>query len=728
VPRVSAGRSVSSVAGDAQERYLVVVYPNTPQAWTPLGTYYENLIIHSPLKLQGVGPGGIYTDGTTVQGSIVDGRFFTNTTPGTQQFLNGTPETGVGLDNTEPVLLHWEQIMEATSGIAEAPPANPYPTNANGTTLRAVNIEGGIPPWTGVSEQVGEVGAGAVITVLATKGTYTTSYKAGVDGFQISGGDQGGFTGNISEVSGLNATGALAEPSTELEIGGLRWVIVQGGAIYLNGGTDNFQITNNLVRQNSGAYGSIRLGTLFQLDTQPTTTKDPVTGATVNLPAIPIEGGSSHNYNTHIGNNVIAFNGGTNIGGAVAIFDDSNNYKIDHNIFCQNFSAEYGGAISHFGYSPMGVIDSNQMFLNGAFDEGGAITIRSEPGYRLTGVDALQAAVPDPGIATNGTGPVTISNNFISANLAQDDGGAIRLMTTTGIGLRNANGRTDPTSYGLSQIDIVNNMITNNTSAHEGAGISMDDAPVVNIINNTIAKNLTTATAITSNGCPAAAGISTGANSLGLMSLLNSKYSRTGGWPAFSNPLIQNDIFWDNRAGSWTAGGVAGIGLPGDPTAVNPWDIGTIDGSGTLNPTHSVLSSTATPAGIGGGCTGSGYSNDGTNQIHVITYGHDPISGNATDDGWMHFAAEYDLHLQIIQQRTYFRFRPSAVISVDLPANVMGDYHLVAGSPAQNLGVNNARTPRKDIDGQTRPTIASGNPVDTGADQLTTTFSRVGGP
>jgi hypothetical protein len=173
---------------------------------------------------------------------------------------------------------------------------------------------------------------------------------------------------------------------------------------------------------------------------------------------------------------------------------------------------------------------------------------------------------------------------------------------------------------------------------------------------------------------------------------------------------------------------VAGIGLPGDPTVVNAWDIGTIDGSGTLNPTHSVLSSTATPAGIGGGCTGSGYSNDGTNQIHAITYGLDPISGNATDDGWMQFAAEYDLHLQIIQQRTYFRFRPSAVISVDLPANVMGDYHLAAGSPAQDLGVNNARTPRKDIDDQTRPTIASGNPVDTGADQLTTTFSRVGGP
>jgi hypothetical protein len=722
VPRVAGNADrVSRVAADANERYLVVVYSNKTAAWTPLGTYYENLIIHSPLKLQGVGPGGVYTDGTTVQGSIVDGRFFTNTTPGTQQFLNGTPETGVGLDNTEPVLLHWEQIMEMSAGLNEPPPANPYGADIYGTTLIPVNPEGGIPPWTGVSEQIGEVGAGAVITVLATKGTDSPTYKPGVDGFQISGGDQGGFTGNISEVSGFNATGALAEPSNELEIGGLRWVLVQGGAIYLNGGTDKFQITNNLIRQNSGAYGSIRLGTIFQLDTQPYDTKDQLTGAVVHHPGIAVEGGSSHNYDTHIGNNVIAYNGGSNIGGAVAIFDDSNNYKIDNNLFCQNFSSEYGGAVSHFGYSPNGLIDHNVMFLNGAFDEGGAITVRSEPGYRIATVDTLQAPVPDPEIATNGTGPVTISHNYISANMAQDDGGAIRLMATAGVGLHNANGRTDPSDWGLSRIDIVNNMITNNVSAHEGGAISIDDSPVVNIVNNTIAKNLTTATAITSNGCPAPAGISTGSNSKGLDALLQNNYNGsalkpTTGWPGFSNPLIQNDFLWDNRAGSWTSAGVAGIGLPGEPTAVNTWDIGTMDGSGTLTPKNSILSSPMAPAGIGGGCTGSGYSNDGSNQVHPMTYTTDPLTGMRIDDGWAKFSAEYDLHLQIIQQRTYFRFRPSAVVAVDLPANAIGDYHIAAGSPALAWGTNNTKTPTDDIDGNSRP--AQPQQVDTGAHQL----------
>ena len=43
---------------------LVVVYPNTVDTYNPDGAYYENVIMHSPVKLQGVGPGGS-ADGTT---------------------------------------------------------------------------------------------------------------------------------------------------------------------------------------------------------------------------------------------------------------------------------------------------------------------------------------------------------------------------------------------------------------------------------------------------------------------------------------------------------------------------------------------------------------------------------------------------------------------------------------------------------------------------------------
>ena len=62
-------------------------------------------------------------------------------------------------------------------------------------------------------------------------------------------------------------------------------------------------------------------------------------------------------------------------------------------------------------------------------------------------------------------------------------------------------------------MNVYNNMIVNNVSTHEGGGIALDDAPNVRIFNNTIMKNLTTATAVTSNGQPAPAGLSTAANS-----------------------------------------------------------------------------------------------------------------------------------------------------------------------------------------------------------------------
>ena len=52
---------------------VVVVYPGTPALWNPNGTYFENVLIYSPLKLQGVGPGGVHADGSSVSGSVIDG-------------------------------------------------------------------------------------------------------------------------------------------------------------------------------------------------------------------------------------------------------------------------------------------------------------------------------------------------------------------------------------------------------------------------------------------------------------------------------------------------------------------------------------------------------------------------------------------------------------------------------------------------------------------------------
>ena len=44
--------------------------------------------------------------------------------------------------------------------------------------------------------------------------------------------------------------------------------------------------------------------------------------------------------------------------------------------------------------------------------------------------------------------------------------------------------------------------------------------------------------------------------------------------PVFTPPTVFDNVFWDNRAGRSDGGFVRGIGLPGDPAAINHWDLG----------------------------------------------------------------------------------------------------------------------------------------------------------
>jgi hypothetical protein len=310
-----------------------------------------------------------------------------------------------------------------------------------------------------------------------------------------------------------------------------------------------------------------------------------------------------------------------------------------------------------------------------------------------------------PTALSEGSGPVTIDANIIQANLASDDGGGIRLLQASGSHVSRANPGT---------ISITNNTIANNVSAHEGGGIAIDDAAFVNIVNNTIAKNLTTATAVTSDGLPAPAGLSTAANS----DLLQNRLSNTNLFPgsatlaatAFSKPTLLNDVFWDNRAGSFQGGWVTGIGgtLPdGSANDTNNWDMGVVDVPGTLAPTHSVLQD------------GSGVQSDPTNTLGV-----DPV-----------FTQGYDVTVNVLASRMYPAFRQSVIVAELLPPSLMGNYHFGAGTPARGLGAAGTsvvwgtwtypvQAPSTDIDGDPRPTVtgtgaAQVRRYDAGSDQMT---------
>lgn len=581
------GRIQSAINAAASGSGLVVVYPGgvpdaSNPAYNPQRAYFENLIIDRRVKLQGVGPGGVYANGTTVEGSLIDGAAFGGDTP---------------------LADAWRARL---AGLA----------------------------WQGNQD----VAEGAVITLVApqqtTFGSATAApdFRAAIDGFGIQGGNQQGFPNNINQIGGTPIPGQAPNVQT------------QGGAIFANAYVRWLQVSNNLIQGNGGAYGAIRIGT----------------------PDLPAPNTDGQNDGLALLNNRIVANGGTNLAGAVGLFAGANGYEIARNDLCGNFSAEYGGAISHYGRSDGGQIHDNRIYFNRSYDEGGAIMIAGQ----------LPAT---PGTLSPGAGPVNIFNNLVQGNLSNDDGGGIRFLMA-----------------GNFPYNIYNNAIVNNVSTHEGGGIALDDAPNVRVFHNTVMKNITTATALTSNGMPAPAGLSTAQNSAQLQATLPS------GSPTFSRPLLFNNIFWDNRAGSFI-GNVSGIGLPGDPNPINYWDIGAADASGTLDITYSVLQSAA------------GYNASATNRV-----GLDP-----------QVISLYDTSVAVLPWRGNPGMITTQLVAVDLPPNLLGNYHLQGTSPAVNLGTafacvtgttcnpasnpNRVSAPAFDIDRNVRPAFGG---YDSGSDEI----------
>jgi len=456
-----------------------------------------------------------------------------------------------------------------------------------------------------------------------------------------------------------------------------------GGGMFVHGWAHYLQIANDRVYNNAGTLsGGISVGQ----GEFPTPT---VVGSTTNPPPGSCSDGTGFVTNQHlpyclqlqvnVHNNYVTNNSSlgdelfaaTLSGGGGLTFCTGNDYYLfNYNFVCGNLSSGEGGGLVHLGEIQNGDIEHNSIAFNQSTNptvptNGGGIAVQGTPD-----TDPVCGTQPDsdcpPGLS-DGTGHgLTINGNLIQGNMAESgSGGGIRLQQVNGTEVSTF--PSQPTLW--NGVSITNNIIVNNLAGWDGAGISLQDSLNVSIINNTIASNdsLASSGVLTQSvgtpqasappgSCVQAGGTTSCPQSAGVTSTPNSSVMTTtftgltitcpNGQPnctGFSNPLLQNNVIWQNRSFDVGVGNLGqgtqnqqrlislfsanGSAAPvqtayGQCTAgVSYWDVGVRGDTGpgnhgsgfTLNPTYSVLDDpgypgsnlSANPSLVGQYCNGS---------------------------------------------------------------------------------------------------------------------------
>ena len=619
---------------------LVIAYPRTPDAVWPAGDYAESVVLHTGVKLQGIGSGGFEADGTYVPGSIINGSSFSEGDPngvawmdlvaglvGDPTGANGNPTTGTVIGSDIPVPDAADVTVLTPIGGTTGTINNGQVTmtglagqttltrsgfgNTNNVNVGMVASGTGIATGAVVTAMTGTTVTLSIANTAAVSGpiTFTSNAKPAVDGFMLKGGHEATVPTNIN----------LLTQGQQTPYGAAGQAITQGGGVYVHDGTNGFAVTNNRIDGNSGAYGgAVRVGTTYANGNIGANDKG----------AVPLTNYAQVNQNVSIAHNYIYNNGGKNVAGGIGVFTGSVGYRVAYNDICGNFSAEYGGAISHYGFSRNGSIDHNRMWYNESYDHGGAILLGGE----LT---------PSPLELTGGTGEVSISANKIDSNNSNDDGGGISTLNA-----------------GTWPIKVENNEIANNLSTHEGGGIALNNTTGLVLDNNTITGNVTSATAATSNGMPAAAGLATSALDQVFQASLPT------GSPSFTRPVAFNNVFWENRAGWFDGATVHGIGLAGDPAPINNWDVGSQDNSGNVPVSNSILQS----------CVGTTLNQDCSGNLGTN------VNSNPQ------FNKPYTTTVVVDTRRAFFAFRQTLISYETQTPWDKADYSIQQTSPARDIG------------------------------------------
>jgi hypothetical protein len=337
-------------------------------------------------------------------------------------------------------------------------------------------------------------------TTLVTKGTCPTK----TSGTPLS----SNFWCNPSRIDGISITDSSQG----------------GGGIFVHAWGHNLEIANNRVKNNAGTLsGGINVG---QGEFPPsyivgsTTNAAPGSCAAVsNTGAVTFNGTAiavnalepyCHNVNVNIHNNYVSLNSSTGDelfsatpagAGGISFCTGADNYKFNYNWVCGNLSSGDGGGLGHLGFIFNGDIEHNTFVFNQSLNptipaNGGAMIIMGAPDVdppcsTLTDADCVGA--PNLIGPSDGVGPgLVINANLILGNAAEAGTGG-------GIAFQNVNGSevitfpNTPTQW-YSPL-VTNNIIANNVAGWDGGGVSLEDALNINLVNNTIVSNDTTATA-----------------------------------------------------------------------------------------------------------------------------------------------------------------------------------------------------------------------------------------